>query len=72
MSRQVVITAGVRTAIGGFGGSLSGMAPGALGALCAREALRRADVAADEVGQVVFGNVVLTESQDAYLARVAA
>jgi acetyl-CoA C-acetyltransferase len=72
MSRQVVITAGVRTAIGGFGGSLSGMSPGTLGGLCAREALRRADVAAGEVGHVVFGNVVLTESQDAYLARVAA
>lgn len=72
MSREVVITAGVRTPIGSFGGSLSGMSPGTLGALCVREVLRRADVAGNEIGHVVFGNVVLTESQDAYLARVAA
>ncbi|MDJ1159902.1 beta-ketothiolase BktB [Chelatococcus sp. SYSU_G07232] len=72
MNRQVVITAGVRTAIGGFGGSLSGKPPTALGALCVREALRRAAVAGGEVGHVVFGNVIVTEPQDAYLARVAA
>ncbi|MFC5420948.1 beta-ketothiolase BktB [Bosea eneae] len=72
MSRHVVITAGVRTAIGTFGGALSGHAPTALGAACVGEALRRADLPASEVGHVVFGNVILTESKDAYLARIAA
>lgn len=72
MSRHVVITAGARTAIGSFGGALSGHAPTALGALCTGEALRRAGLPAAEVGHVVFGNVILTESKDAYLARVAA
>jgi len=72
MSRHVVITAGVRTAIGTFGGALAGHAPTALGAACVAEALRRAELPAAEVGHVVFGNVILTESKDAYLARVAA
>ncbi|MCP4559077.1 MAG: acetyl-CoA C-acyltransferase [Bosea sp.] len=72
MSRHVVIVAGARTAIGTFGGSLAGHAPTQLGALCTGEALRRAGLPTSEVGHVVFGNVLLTESKDAYLARVAA
>lgn len=72
MTRHVVIAAGARTAIGTFGGSLAGHAPTQLGALCTGEALRRAGLPASEVGHVVFGNVILTEAKDAYLARVAA
>ena len=72
MSRTVVIASAVRTAIGSFGGALAGTSPTQLGALCVAEALRRADLPGDRVGHVVFGNVVLTESKDAYLARVAA
>ncbi|WP_158743321.1 beta-ketothiolase BktB [Acidisphaera sp. L21] len=72
MSRNVVIASGVRTAIGSFGGALAAHAPTQLGALCVAEALRRADMPADRVEHVVFGNVVLTESKDAYLARVVA
>lgn len=72
MTRHVVIAAGARTAIGTFGGALAGHSPTQLGALCAAEALRRAGLPASEVGHVVFGNVILTESKDAYLARVAA
>ena len=72
MTRNVVITAAVRTAIGAFGGALSGHSPTGLGALCVAEALRRADLPGERVGHVVFGTVALTESRDAYLARVAA
>ncbi|KAB1074035.1 acetyl-CoA C-acyltransferase family protein [Methylobacterium planeticum] len=72
MSNGVVIVAGVRTAIGSFGGSLAAVPPSRLGALCVREALRRAEVQGAEVGHVVFGNVIPTEPRDAYLARVAA
>ena len=72
MSRHVVITAGVRTPIGAFGGALSGHTPTQLGALCVAEALRRAELDGDRVEHVVFGNVVITESRDAYLARVVA
>ncbi|AWB22744.1 acetyl-CoA C-acyltransferase [Methylobacterium currus] len=72
MTRTVAIAAGVRTAIGGFGGSLAGHTPGELGALVVAEALKRSGIGGEAVGHVVFGNVVLTESKDAYLARVAA
>ncbi|MGI4802637.1 MAG: acetyl-CoA C-acyltransferase, partial [Janthinobacterium lividum] len=70
--RNVVIASAVRTAIGSFGGALAGTSPTQLGALCVTEALRRADIAGDRVDHVVFGNVVLTESKDAYVSRVVA
>ena len=72
MSREVVVVSGVRTPIGTFGGSLKDFAPTKLGALVVREALQRASVNGDEVGQVVFGNVIQTEPRDMYLSRVAA
>ena len=70
--REVVIVSGVRTAVGDFGGGLKDVAPTELGAQVVHEALARARVAGDEVGQVVFGNVIHTEPKDMYLARVAA
>lgn len=72
MQREVVVVSGVRTAIGDFGGSLKDFAPTDLGARVVREALSRVNVAGDEVGHVVFGNVIHTEPRDMYLARVAA
>ena len=72
MTSSVVILAGARTAIGTFGGTLSGEEPGALGALVAREAMARAGVEPGAIGHVVFGNVIPTGPKDAYLARVAA
>jgi acetyl-CoA C-acetyltransferase len=72
MQREVVVVSGVRTAIGDFGGSLKDFAPTELGARVVREALSRARVNGDEVGHVVFGNVIQTEPKDMYLARVAA
>ena len=72
MQREVYIVSGVRTAIGDFGGSLKDIPPTELGAQVAREALSRARVDGAEVGHVVFGNVIHTESKDMYLARVAA
>jgi acetyl-CoA C-acetyltransferase len=72
MQREVVVVSGVRTAIGDFGGSLKDFSPTELGARVVREALARAQVEGDEVGQVVFGHVINTEPKDMYLARVAA
>jgi len=72
MQREVVIVSGVRTAIGDFGGSLKDFAPTELGARVVKEALSRAEVSGEEVGHVVFGNVIQTEPKDMYLARVAA
>jgi acetyl-CoA C-acetyltransferase len=70
--RDVVVVSGVRTAIGDFGGALKDFSPTQLGARVVREALKRANVAGDDVGHVVFGNVIQTEPRDMYLARVAA
>jgi acetyl-CoA C-acetyltransferase len=72
MTEPVYILSGVRTAIGTFGGTLSGETPTRLGAAVVAEALKRANVAPDQVGHVVFGNVISTEPRDAYLARVSA
>ncbi|MFC5428118.1 beta-ketothiolase BktB [Paraburkholderia denitrificans] len=72
MQREVVVVSGVRTAIGDFGGSLKDFAPTDLGARVVREVLSRANVAGDDIGHVVFGNVVHTEPKDMYLARVVA
>ncbi|WNC92591.1 acetyl-CoA C-acyltransferase family protein [Paraburkholderia sp. FT54] len=72
MQREVVIVSGVRTAIGKFGGSLKDVPPTELAALVVREVLARAKVAGDQVGHVVFGNVIATEPKDMYMARVAA
>ncbi|UUX96413.1 acetyl-CoA C-acyltransferase family protein [Aquabacterium sp. J223] len=70
--REIVVTSGVRTAIGSFGGSLKDLTPSQLGAQVLREALRRSSVAGADVGHVVFGHVINTEPRDMYLGRVAA
>ncbi len=68
----VYILAGVRTAIGDFGGSLKDYPPAKLGAAVVAEAIARSGIAADQIGHVVMGNVIPSEPKDAYLARVAA
>ncbi len=72
MTREVVVVAGVRTAVGDFGGSLKDFSPTQLGAMVVREVVARAGVSADQVGHVVFGHVVNSEPRDMYLSRVAA
>ena len=69
--RQVVVLSGVRTPVGKFGGGLKTVPPKELGARVVREAVDRAGISPEEVGHVVFGNVVHTEPADMYLARVA-
>ncbi|VWX56050.1 Beta-ketothiolase BktB [Burkholderiales bacterium 8X] len=69
---DVVVVSGVRTAIGGFGGSLKDVPPTQLAALVTREALARAKVDGKDVENVVFGHVINTEPRDMYMARVAA
>jgi acetyl-CoA C-acetyltransferase len=72
MSDEVVVTAAVRTAIGDFGGALVSVPPTTLGATVVRAVLERANLPGEDVGHVVFGNVIHTEPRDMYLARVAA
>ena len=52
MAREVVVLSGVRTPIGGYGGSLKEIPPGSLAALCVREAVARSRVAPHEIGHV--------------------
>lgn len=66
---SVVILDGVRTPIGSFGGGLSGLAPNELGTPTAREAIRRAGIDAGEIDHAVYGHIITTGPQDAYLAR---
>ncbi|HRP77631.1 MAG TPA: beta-ketothiolase BktB [Aquamicrobium sp.] len=72
MTQAAYILSGARTAIGTFGGSLSGEEPAALGAAVAVEAMKRAGIEPAQIGHVVYGNVIPTGPRDAYLARVAA
>jgi acetyl-CoA C-acetyltransferase len=67
---NVVITSAARTAIGSYGKSLAGVAPSDLGAAAARAALERSQIAPEQIEHVVFGNVIHTETKDAYMARV--
>lgn len=66
---SVVILGGARTAIGGFGGTLSSLAPFELGTITAQEALRRAGVTGEDIDHSVYGHIITTGPQDAYLAR---
>lgn len=72
MTRSVIIASGMRTAIGDFGGALSGLRPSELGVAVAAEAIARAGIPATEIQQVVFGKVIHTLPEDMYLSRVVA
>ena len=70
--REVFIVGAMRTAIGSFGGALKDVPLATLATNALRAALEHSDVAPDQVGHVVMGNVIPTEPRDAYLGRVAA
>ena len=65
---RVAIIAGARTPIGSFGKAFRGTAAHELGAVAVREALVRAGIAPEEVGEVVMGNIGQVGA-DAYNAR---
>lgn len=66
---NVVILAGQRTAIGKFGGSLSSLAPAEMGAATAKAALKLSGLNSAELDHSVYGHIITTAPQDAYLAR---
>jgi acetyl-CoA C-acetyltransferase len=70
--KEVVVLSGVRTAIGGYGGSLKDFAPTQLAAMVVKEAVNRAKIDPNQVGHCIFGNVIHTDRKDMYLSRVAA
>lgn len=55
---SLVIASAVRTALGKFGGSLSTIPVIELGSLVMQEAITRAHIAASDVNEVIFGNVL--------------
>ena len=71
-SAEIYVVSAVRSAIGGFGGSLKDLPLADLATAGTRAALERAGVDAGQIGHMVMGSVIPTEPRDAYLARVAA
>lgn len=71
-SAEIYVVSAVRSAIGGFGGSLKDLPLADLATAVTRAAIERAGVDAGEIGHMVMGSVIPTEPRDAYLARVAA
>lgn len=57
-TNEVVIVSGCRTPIGSFRGALSSVQAPKLGALVIKEALKRANVAPEQVNEVIMGNVI--------------
>lgn len=70
--KDIVIVSAARTAIGDFGGGLKDQCPTGLGILTAKAAIDRAGIAATDVGQAFYGNVIHTEPRDMYLSRTIA
>jgi acetyl-CoA C-acetyltransferase len=71
-NREIYVVGAARTAIGTFGGALKDVPLTQLATTAVREALKRSGAEAATIGHVVMGNVIPTDTRDAYLARVAA
>ncbi|NRF70422.1 acetyl-CoA C-acyltransferase family protein [Aquincola sp. S2] len=71
-TREVFVLGAARTAIGSFGGTLKDIPPIDLATATIKAAIERAGITPDRIGHVAMGNVIPTETRDAYLGRVAA
>ena len=71
MAREVVVLSAVRSAVGGFGGALSGIEPHELAGQVMKEAISRSNVDADDINYITVGICIPTDSRYAYVARVA-
>jgi len=69
---EAVILSAVRTPIGRYGGALAGERPDDLAALVVAEAVRRADVPADEIEDVYMGAANQSGEDNRNVARMAA
>ena len=72
MSHPIFALSAARSAVGTFGGSLSGLSPEDLGALVARETFVRAGVDAAQVTHAVVGNVIPCSANFPYVSRLVA
>jgi acetyl-CoA acyltransferase 2 len=68
-STGVVFLSAVRTPFGTFGGKLKDFSPIDLAVHASRAAIERAGVAATDIDQTIFGNVLYTVSDSIYFAR---
>ncbi|MFD9625723.1 thiolase family protein [Peribacillus muralis] len=71
MGEEIVIVSAVRTPIGRYGGALKNSSSGHLASIVIKEAIKRANIAAEQVDEVIFGEVRQT-TESSNVARVAA
>ena len=69
---DIFVVSAARTAIGTFGGSLKDVPLVDLATTAVKAALQRSGVDPAQVGHLVMGSVIPTETRDAYISRVAA
>lgn len=60
---------GARTAYGTFGGALKNTSEMELGVVAAKEAIARSGVPVQDIDEIIFGNIIQTTKDSAYLAR---
>lgn len=68
-SEEIWFLSGKRTAFGTFGGALKDLSATDLAVETARAAIAQAAISPEEIGQVVYGNVVQTSTDAIYLPR---
>lgn len=66
---SIYLIDGARTAFGSFGKSLTDVTPTQLGEVTAVEAMKRSNVSPDDITDVVYGNVIHSSKNAAYVAR---
>ncbi len=71
MSRDVVVLSAVRSAVGTFGGALSGMEAAELAGIVMKAAVARSAVDPGRINYVTVGTCIPTDSRYPYVARVA-
>ncbi|MDP6619403.1 MAG: acetyl-CoA C-acetyltransferase [Nitrospinota bacterium] len=67
--KEIVFLSGARTPIGSYGKTLKDFTATELGTVAAKGALARSGVSPEDIDHVVFGNVMQTSEDAAYLAR---
>ena len=67
--QEIVIVGGARTPFGKFGGSLRDVTATELGVAAAKGALEATGVPAERIDHVIFGNVIQSSRDAAYLGR---
>ncbi|MET3318848.1 UNVERIFIED_ORG: acetyl-CoA C-acetyltransferase [Peribacillus simplex] len=71
MGEDIVIVSAVRTPIGRYGGAFKEISSGHLASIAIKEAIKRANIEAEQVDEVIFGEVRQT-TESSNVARVAA